>query len=72
MQQFAIKLIKDIYINEIKESKMKKDGSCFKENSGTRLPNGDRLTASEIADLTKIRKIEAKKVRRSVQQHHAR
>ena len=53
--------MKDIYINEIKEPKMKKDESGFKENSGTRWPNGDRLTASEIADLTEIRKIVVKK-----------
>ena len=26
--------LKDIYINEIKQPKLKKDGSCFKENLG--------------------------------------
>ena len=48
-------------MNEIREPILKKDGSGFKENSGTRWPNGNRLTALEIADLTEIRSIIVKK-----------
>ena len=53
--------LKDIYINEIKQPKPKKDGSGFKENSGSRWPNGDWLSDMEIADLTEIRNIIVKK-----------
>ena len=40
--------IKDIYINDIKEPKLKHDGLSYKANSGTRWPNGTLLSKRQI------------------------
>ena len=58
MQQSTIK---DIYINEIRDPILKKVGTRYKENSGTKWLNGERLTPSETADLKENRKIVVKK-----------
>ncbi len=47
--------VKGIYINDIKEPKLKKDSLSYKENSGTSWPSRPLLSGSEKADMQEIR-----------------